>query len=264
MHMGFEDPDFNEAVVSEGPAALKIKVKKRYENSVRSLFLLREPIINGYGVQDHPIKTWIPCRDDYCDALLKLKGRGPWWSEGCAICKEANPTWRCEDCFGNRLLCQVCIVEKHKDEPLHQFQVSTDVVVVSPTNWASQEWEGGYFHSRTTQDLGLRYQIGHPFSADCPFNYLGGPSKGFVVLHNNGIHSINVDFCCCPQAPSEVNQLLNVGWYPATQKDPSTAATLSLLRRFHKLNLQARLPAYDFYNTLVLLTNASGLKTVPV
>ncbi|KAJ7731090.1 hypothetical protein B0H14DRAFT_3097890 [Mycena olivaceomarginata] len=203
--------------------------------------------MNGYGVQDHPIKTWIPCRDDYCDALLKLKGRGPWWSEGCAICKEANPTWRCEDCFGNRLLCQVCIVEKHKDEPLHQFQ----------------EWEGGYFHSRTTQDLGLRYQIGHPFSADCPFNYLGGPSKSFVVLHNNGIHTINVDFCCCPQAPSEVNQLLNVGWYPATQKSPSTAATLSLLRRFHKLNLQARLPAYDFYNTLVLLTNASGLKTVP-
>ncbi|KAJ7846077.1 hypothetical protein B0H14DRAFT_2584366 [Mycena olivaceomarginata] len=179
MHMGFEDPDFNEAVVSEGPATLKIKVKKkRYENS------------------DHPIKTWIPCRDDYCDTLLKLKGRSPWWSEGCAICKEANPTWRCEDCFGNRLLCQVCIVEKHKDEPLHQFQ----------------EWEGGYFHSRTTQDLGLHYQIGHPFSADCPFNYLGGPSKSFVVLHNNGIHTINVDFCCCLQVPSEVNQLLNVGY----------------------------------------------------
>ncbi|KAF8192863.1 hypothetical protein K438DRAFT_1590153 [Mycena galopus ATCC 62051] len=243
--MGFGEPHFNEPVVSEGPAALKIKVKKkRYENSVRGLFLLGEHIKKG--VQDHPIKTWIPCRDDYCDAFLKLKGRGPWWSEGCAICKETNPTWRCEDCFGNRLLCQACIVEKHWDEPLHH-----------------QEWEGGYFHSRTTQDLGLRYQVGHPFSADCPFNYLGGPSKSFVVLHNNGIHSINVDFCCCPQAPSEVTQLLNVGWYPATQKDPSTAATLSLLRRFHKLNLQARLPAYDFYNTLVLLTNASGLKTVP-
>jgi hypothetical protein len=30
------------------------------------------------------------------------------------------------------------------------------------------------------------------------------------------------------------------------------------------LNLQAQLPAHDFYNSLVLLTNGSGLKTVPV
>ncbi|KAF8215391.1 hypothetical protein K438DRAFT_1436151, partial [Mycena galopus ATCC 62051] len=186
---------------------------------------------------------WIPCRNDYCDALLRLKGRGPWWSEGCAVCKDQNPSWRCEDCFGNRLLCKTCVVEKHRDQPLHLFE----------------EWEDGHFQARTTQDLGLRYQIGHPFPADCPFNYLGEKSTSFVVLDNNGIHSLNVDFCCCPQAPSEVAQLLNVGWYPATQKDPSTAATISLLRRFHKLNLQARLPAYDFYNTLILLTNAAGL-----
>ncbi|KAJ7794870.1 hypothetical protein B0H14DRAFT_2276544, partial [Mycena olivaceomarginata] len=36
-----------------------------------------------------------------------------------------------------------------------------------------------------------------------------------------------------------------------------------LLRRFHKLNLQARVPAYDFYNTLVILTNAAGSKKLP-
>ncbi|KAF8145014.1 hypothetical protein K438DRAFT_1630834, partial [Mycena galopus ATCC 62051] len=170
---------------------------------------------------------------------------------------------RCEDCFGNRLLCQPCLVEKHRDEPLHLFEVSAASGSQALVNVVFQEWEDGYFHGRTTQDLGLRYQIGHPFTVDCPFNYLGEKSTSFVVLHNNGIHSLNVDFCCCPQAPSEVAQLLNVGWYPATQKDPSTAATISLLRRFHKLNLQARLPAYDFYNTLILLTNASGLRKVP-
>ncbi|KAJ7748842.1 hypothetical protein B0H14DRAFT_3096954 [Mycena olivaceomarginata] len=84
-----------------------------------------------------------------------------------------------------------------------------------------------------------------------------------VVLDNNGIHVVDVNFCCCPGAPTEVAQLLNIGWYPATHTDPSTAATISLLRRFRKLNLQAQLPAYDFYNTLVILSNAVGSRKLP-
>jgi hypothetical protein len=83
--------------------------------------------------------------------------------------------------------------------------------------------------------------------------------KGFVVLHDNGIHTLDVDFCSCPGAPKEVQQLLSVGWYPATQEEPATAALLSLLHRFHLLNLQAKVAAYDFYNILALLRNGSGL-----
>ncbi|KAF7375071.1 CxC2 domain-containing protein [Mycena sanguinolenta] len=88
-------------------------------------------------------------------------------------------------------------------------------------------------------------------------------NSGFVVLHNNGIHVINLDFCSCPNSPTHVDQLLNIGWYPATHDSPATAATLSLLRRFHLLNLQARVAAYDFYNTLVVLGNGSGLGNPP-
>ncbi|KAJ7178448.1 hypothetical protein C8R43DRAFT_1084402 [Mycena crocata] len=199
----------------------------------------------------------MPLRDDYGDALMRLKGRGAWWSNGCAICKEPNPVWRCQDCFGNRMVCSACVMDIHRDEPLHFME----------------EWEGDYFRPRTCRDLGLRYQIGHPRGEECPFIHLatrpyepqatGTDEKGFVVLHNNGIHTLDIDFCGCPGAPSDVDQLMNIGWYPATWKSPATVATLSLLRRFHKLNLQARLPAYDFYNTLVLLTNAAGLKKVP-
>ncbi|KAJ6452203.1 hypothetical protein C8R45DRAFT_1057032 [Mycena sanguinolenta] len=232
--MGFSDYEgTDEPAAIEGPAALKIKVKqkaKRYENS------------------DHPIKTWIPERDNYLDGLLQLKGRGAWWSNGCAVCKHPNPAWRCEDCFGNRLLCGACVVEKHRDEPLHFLQ----------------EWQDGYFQSRTIKDdLQLKYQIGHPFGEDCEGHYFGR-TRSMVVLDNNGIHAVDVDFCCCPGAPSEVAQLLNIGWYPATHISPSTAATVSLLRRFHKLNLQARLPAYDFYNALALLTNGAGSRKLPV
>ncbi|KAJ7360905.1 hypothetical protein DFH08DRAFT_684019 [Mycena albidolilacea] len=101
-----------------------------------------------------------------------------------------------------------------------------------------QEWEDDYFKPRTTRDLKIRYQIGHPSSEDCSTNYLG-KSGDFVVLHDNGIHVLDIDFCCCTGSPSQVAQLLNIGWFPATHKDPSTAATLSMLRRFHRLNLQA-------------------------
>jgi hypothetical protein len=128
---------------------------------------------------------------------------------------------------------------------------------------SAQVWEDNYFQGRTTRDLKIRYQIGHPLGEDCPLGYLNS-TRGFVVLHDNGIHVLDIDFCCCAGAPSEVAQLLNVGWFPATHKDPSTAATLGMLQRFHKLNLQARLPAYDYYNTLLLLSNGAGLKNVPV
>ncbi|KAJ7669560.1 hypothetical protein DFH06DRAFT_1321616 [Mycena polygramma] len=232
--MGFDEDsplEPNPPIIAEGPAALKIKSKKkakRYENS------------------DYPVKSWIPFRDDYLDGLLTLKGRGPWWSAGCTVCEQPNASWRCEDCFGNRLFCEACVIEKHRDEPLHLLE----------------EWDNGYFQRRTLGELGQTFPIGHRAGMDCPRSYLGAP-RPMVILHNNAIHTIKVEFCYCDDAPSDVAQLLNVGWFPATHKDPSTAATLSLLDRFHKLNLQARLPAYDFYNTLVLITDGAGLKKPP-
>ncbi|KAF8131729.1 hypothetical protein K438DRAFT_1911926 [Mycena galopus ATCC 62051] len=195
--MGYEpDNEFDQSVpLREGPAAIKIKIKKeKDENS-----------------------TWIPERNNYLDGMIQREGRGPWWSKGCTMCEDPHPVWRCEDCFGGRMLCMSCITERHRDEPLHLLQ----------------------------------------------FVHLSPPINGFVVLDNNGIHVVDIDFCGCPESPSAVAQLLNIGWYPATFKDPATAATLNLLLRFHTLNLEARLPAYNFYNTLVLLTNGSGLRKIP-
>ncbi|KAJ7833212.1 hypothetical protein B0H14DRAFT_3087705 [Mycena olivaceomarginata] len=121
------------------------------------------------------------------------------------------------DCFGSRLLCRACVVQRHRDEPLHILE-------------------------------------------DCDFR--DGPHK-FVVLENNGIHELLVDFCGCIGAPSVNDQLINIGWYPATVKEPETCATLSLLRRFHTLNLQGRVPAYDFYNALEVLSDRAGMRGLP-
>ncbi|KAJ7149097.1 hypothetical protein C8R46DRAFT_1009634 [Mycena filopes] len=178
---------------------------------------------------------------------MQGEGRGTWWTRGCTKCGAADPTWRCEDCFSSQMFCRLCITERHRDQPLHWLE----------------EWQDDFFHPRTMRDLGLRFQIGHHKGVQCGFVRRAPIGEGFVVLDNNGIHELDVDFCSCPGAVSEVAQLLNIGWFPATSKEPQTAATLSLLRRFHTLNLQARLPAYDFYNALVLLRNGSGLHKPP-
>ncbi|KAF7362033.1 CxC2 domain-containing protein [Mycena venus] len=86
---------------------------------------------------------------------------------------------------------------------------------------------------------------------------------GMVVLDNNGIHTLKVDFCGCIGSPSVLDQLMNIGWFPATVKDLETCATIGLLHRFHTLNLQGRVPAYDFYNALEVLSDRAGLKDVP-
>ncbi|KAJ7738811.1 hypothetical protein B0H16DRAFT_1465657 [Mycena metata] len=198
--MGYH-PDEYTGVTADGPAAIKIKGKKVYENST------------------HPVKTWIPKRDQYADGLIQREGRGPWWSQGCAGCDAPSPTWRCEDCFGSRMLCRACVTQRHRDEPLHVLQ----------------EWQDNFFQSRGSKDLGLRFQIGHRKGEDCPL---------VPLSHLTTLSSWTTT-------------------YPATSKDPQTAATLSLLRRFHTLNLQARLPAYDFYNSLALLRNGSGLRAPP-
>ncbi|KAJ6479765.1 hypothetical protein C8R45DRAFT_832682 [Mycena sanguinolenta] len=233
--------------VHEGPAAIKITKKKRYENSVRITACTKIFGLSIVTFQDHPVKTWIAHRDNYLDGLVRREARGPWWSRGCSLCGEANPAWRCEDCFGGRMLCLTCILDRHADEPLHWLQV----------------WEDGFFQLKTLRELGVRYQIGHPQGEPCRYVHLTPPAKGFVVLHDNGIHVIDIDFCSCPDSPSHVDQLLNIGWYPATHDSPATAATLTLLRRFHLLNLQARVAAYDFYNTLVVIRNGSGLANPP-
>ncbi|KAJ7181651.1 hypothetical protein C8R43DRAFT_869903 [Mycena crocata] len=194
------------------------------------------------------MKAFIKQRNTFQDALLRREGRGPWWAKGCmgAGCLELRAEYRCEDCFGGRLLCKLCVVTRHRDEPLHLIQ----------------KWEGGYFQPCPLMkiDPGLRFQIGHPPGEDCDFRE--GPNK-FVVLDNNAIHEVLVDFCGCVGAESPNDQLLNIGWFPATVKSPETCATLSVLRRFHTLNLQGRVPAYDFYNALEVLSDRAGMRNVP-
>ena|SRR5215475_15846431 len=125
-----------------------------------------------------------------------------------------------------------------------------------------QEWKRGYFHRVTLKELGLRFQLGHAAGQFCPSIERG--SSNFVVIARNGIHVINIDFCGCRGRPEHYTQLLEMRWWPSTPLSPHTAVTMEVLRKFHILNLQARIPPTEFYRGLERMTDGQGLMELPV
>ncbi|KAF8225912.1 hypothetical protein L208DRAFT_1304421, partial [Tricholoma matsutake] len=138
--------------------------------------------------------TWKQYQQEYLDTCLILDGcsrhNGYCMS---ASCRQSGPTFHCGDCFGYSLYCKACIIKCHCDQPLHIIE----------------EWKNGFFQQTTFQNLGLHVQLGHQLQSFCSFHHQG--HKDFVVLHINGIHSIDIAFCGCNGAPTPCEQLLEVG-----------------------------------------------------
>lgn len=124
-----------------------------------------------------------------------------------------------------------------------------------------QKWNEQFFERETLQNLGLSVQLAHAPHSYCPRSEPG--HKNFVIIHTNGIHKVTVNYCRCNEV-SHRQQLMRFGWYPATPLEPQTCATIEVLRLFHLLNLQGKLPAYAFYKSLELVTDNTGLLAVPV
>jgi hypothetical protein len=247
---------------NENPANITVRIKaKRYENSVSQaeIFLL----LCSPCRQDLPLETWKEdFRQRYLDAILGLDGRGR-ESLHCSTlgCGTSNPSFRCCDCFGMKLFCRPCILNLHKINPLHRIEVRDNGILRSNLLTHLKEWKQGYFHRQTLKSLGLRVQLGHS-SGLCPFKWPG--HKHFTVIDSNGLHTVNVDFCGCPQAPPHFEQLLDVGWWPSTPLEPQTAATMSVLKGFHVLSLQGQIASTDFYRSLEQLTSGTGLDQMNV
>lgn len=89
-------------------------------------------------------------------------------------------------------------------------------------------------------------------------------TKDFIVVHVNGIHQVSLDFCGCYTHAEHWCQLLRFGWYPATPINPQTCATIHVLRDFHVKNLQGKISAHDFYQSLVRMTDGYGIEPIPV
>src|SRR5260370_32636448 len=88
----------------------------------------------------------------------------------------------------------------------------------------------------------------------------------FVVIHVNGIHYVSMYFCKCGHMCSTnlTDQLLAVGWYPATITFPKTCATFQLLHHCHLQTLQSKQLLINFYMALECETNNTGIVSIRV
>jgi hypothetical protein len=160
---------------------------------------------------------------------------------------------------GGEMVCKACIVERHQNNPLHPIEVSSRFALPCSIFLRSKFWAGTFFEKKTLKALGLRIQLGHWYQRDrrCA---VPEPAAGdaFVIVDSGGVHKVGLDFCGCGGG-SSTKQLLRAGLYPATVQAPRTAATFSVLRRFHLLSFESKCSAYEFYNSLARETDNSGL-----
>ncbi|KAJ7116750.1 hypothetical protein C8R46DRAFT_1051327 [Mycena filopes] len=172
--------------------------------------LPRVPNPKRYEPSDKTMNNWLRLlRDIYLIQLLRRDGCADASTDLCPGCRDGT----------KRALYRLAMEEN-----------TTDLKF-----W--QEWSGFFFFKRALKDLGQRIQFGHP-----PHERCGNPQAGhadFVVVHDNGIHEVNVDFCGC---------------------DAGGRADAHIQLLFHLHTLQAKTTAYDFYAVLERLTDNTGVK----
>jgi hypothetical protein len=147
------------------------------------------------------------------------------------------------------------------ENPLHIIDVSVLSTLAGFVLKSFQGWTGSLFVQTSLKVLGLRVQFSHPPGEYCTSPDVG--RKGFVVLHSNGIHEVNVDFCACEHrgcAGVLDTQLLRGGWYPTSEERPQTCMTFAALELFHIVTLQAKMTMYDYYRFLERLTRNDGVQ----
>ncbi|KAJ7021500.1 hypothetical protein C8F04DRAFT_972713, partial [Mycena alexandri] len=191
---------------------------------------------------------WVNHRDEYLDETLRLEGRGDYdVYSSCGGCGAVNPMYRCEhqSCYGPGMFCQGCIVKRHQ---------------VLPTHWI-QEWNGSFFTRVGLSTLGLIVQLGHTPGSACTAMRRG--KYKFTLIDVTGIHNVAVQFCECDARIAHRQQLMRVCWWPATTRDPSTCATINVIRLFQNMNCLGKISVFHFLRSLELLTNADGLHPPP-
>ncbi|KAF7360930.1 CxC2 domain-containing protein [Mycena sanguinolenta] len=203
----------------------------------------------GVRESDRPLNMWAQYdRETFLDELLRCEGRGDYHGQKrCAECHGwGTQAHRCEECFTGALFCTPCLVSIHADNPLHFVQT----------------WNGSFFERNTLRNLGLRIQLGHIRGEACPGTLARSAEEtskaSFCIVHTNGIHEVALDFCICGKAQSHTVQLLRARLYPATTLRPSSAASFSVLRKFHMHSFESKCSAYEFYNALARETNNTG------
>ncbi|KAJ7246648.1 hypothetical protein C8J57DRAFT_983767, partial [Mycena rebaudengoi] len=144
---------------------------------------------------------------------------------------DAMRNTQCRDCRQYDLSCEACWVKKHENNPFHwahiwnptlRFFVKHDISAV----------DGGT-HT---------FSLGH-HGKPCPN---ADQAQKFTIVEPNGIHATKLHFCgCAGHASPKYEQLMQAGYFPATTRNPVTAFSFEVLKRFHLASLESKSAAYE-------------------
>lgn len=165
----------------------------------------------------------------------------------CPDCDEQRALYRCIECDQRPVFCVECLVKAHKHNSLHRVE----------------RWSGTHFERTTLSELGLVVHLEHRGQC-CPYVSRSAKPVPLTVVHTNGIHTVRVQYCRCPNVDAEPLQLWQAGWWPGTFKRTRTVFTYHALKVYDRLTLQAKTSAQDFIATLRRLTNHAFPKEVKV
>ncbi|PPQ81057.1 hypothetical protein CVT25_014571 [Psilocybe cyanescens] len=186
-------------------------------------------------------------RQEYLDEILRWVGRGDFHQANhCPNCISRSietpgcAEYRCRECISPDLTCLTCCIKRHRLTPFH----------------CVEKWTGMQFVEVSLKTLGLRIQLNH-MGGYCE-NPIASHSS-MLILHTNGIHSVNLFYCGCSRKIPHHLQLLRRRIYPASQMSVQTCATFELLRHLHKLALTTKASTYDFYRCLEKSTTNLGI-----
>lgn len=96
--------------------------------------------------------------------------------------------------------------------------------------------------------------LGHDPDTCCPTLVRGQ----LHILDLEGIQTVHIDYCDCVQSPPHWCQLLRSKFFPSTVVCPQMVMSFQMLKVFHLLSFMSKVSGYEFYHTLVQLTDNTG------
>lgn len=181
------------------------------------------------------MQTFSPYLNEFLNYLFELDGP-PVLGAKCAC--GLPGFYQCCECHQHHPSCPSCIVTTHRHCPFHRLRF----------------WNGSYWERKTLAEVGLVVALGH-HGAVCSEHDASKPPSDVVVTHINGIQRVRVIYCHCAGHPPHLTQLMRAELFPATVKHPASACTFEVLKRFHLLKIQSKIPAYEYFETLKRYTD---------
>ncbi|KAJ7834667.1 hypothetical protein B0H13DRAFT_2369751 [Mycena leptocephala] len=157
--------------------------------------------------------------DELFAGVGRILDQESWQVRGESVCACGQPAFfHCGDCSLPDL-CRKCMVDAHANVLFHDLREWSDRV--------------NYYTHANLRDMGLRIAFGHAGTV-CPHPR---PAR-LEAISVRGIKTVSVDFCTCPDADSDSDQIKAHGWWPLRSNFVS-ALPLMVLNAFFALDVEA-------------------------